>query len=330
MSSIADPSRTRKRATDWRAFAPLAVLILICIAITTQSSNFMSIANFIRIGTAASIPMILACGMTFIILMGSIDLSTEGTVAVTATMLSLLVANVANIAPQFDLGLWAVPLAIAAGALIGLLNGAIHVKLRIPSLIASLGIGFAGIGLATLILGGITVRISDNTIRGMALYRVANIPVAILVAIAAVLVALFVQNYTRLGRWAYVLGGGEDIAKLSGVPIERVRMGLFTLAGAFYGLGGALAVAQYGQGQALIAQGYLFTVITSVVVGGTALTGGVGGILNSVVGVLLVMVLQNGMVLVGVPSYGQQGVQGLLIITAVALSLDRTRAKIVK
>jgi ribose transport system permease protein len=330
MSSIADARQGRSRATDWRAFAPLAVLVLICLAISAMAPNFLTISNVIRIGTAASIPMILACGMTFIILMGSIDLSTEGTVAVTATLLSLLVANVATIAPQFDLGLWAVPVAVAFGAVIGLVNGAIHVKLRIPSLIASLGVGFAGIGLATLVLGGVTVRISDNTIRAMALYRIANIPLAIFVALGAVLIALFVQAYTRLGRWAYVLGGGEDIARLSGVPIERVRMGLFTLAGAFYGLGGALAVAQYGQGQALIAQGYLFTVITSVVVGGTALTGGVGGILNSVVGVLLVTVLGNGMVLIGVPPYGQQGVQGLLIIVAVALSLDRTRAKIVK
>ena len=179
-------------------------------------------------------------------------------------------------------------------------------------------------------LGGQTVRITDSTIRDLSLHRVFNLPLGIVVAIAAVLVALFVQSYTRLGRWAYVLGGGEDIAKLSGVPVDRVRIGVYTLAGAFFGLGGALAVAQYGEGQALIGQGYLFTTITAVVVGGTALTGGVGGILNSVVGVLLVTVLGNGMILVGVPPYAQQGVQGFLIIVAVALSLDRARVKSAK
>lgn len=327
MVAIAAEKQRAPRLANWRDFAPLGVLVLLCLGITAVEPAFLTIANLIRIGTAASIPMVLACGMTFVILLGSIDLSVEGNVAVTAVVLSLLVANLVN---DNDYGLAAVPLVIVIGAIIGLINGLIHVRLRIPSLIASLGVGFAGIGTATLMLGGQTVRITDPVIRGMSLYRIGNLPLGIIVAAGAVLVALFVQSYFRLGRWAYVLGGGEDIARLSGVPVGRVRVGIYALAGAFYGLGGALAVAQFGQGQALIGQGYLFTTITAVVVGGTALTGGVGGILNSIVGVMLVTVLSNGMVLVGVPPYAQQGVQGLLIIVAVALSLDRSRLKSAK
>ena len=327
MALIAAEKQKVPRFANWRDFAPLGVLILLCLAITAVAPAFLTINNLIRIGTSASIPMILACGMTFVILLGSIDLSVEGNVAVTAVVLSLLVSNLVN---DNNYSLAAVPLVVLIGAAIGFINGMIHVKLRIPSLISSLGAGFAGIGVATVLLGGQTVRISDPLIRDMSLYRIGNLPLGIVIAAAAVLVALFVQNYTRLGRWSYVLGGGEDIAKLSGVPVNRVRIGIYTLAGAFFGLGGTLAVAQYGQGQALIGQGYLFTTITSVVVGGTALTGGVGGILNSVVGVLLVTVLGNGMVLVGVAPQTQQGVQGLLIIVAVALSLDRARVKSAK
>jgi ribose transport system permease protein len=326
------PPRSAGRSTDarfarLRPFVPLGVLLLICLGITLAEPHFATRANLVRIGIAAAIPMVLACGMTFVILLGSIDLSTEGTVAVAAVALSLLVKNYVN---DNDFGLAALAAPIVLGAGLGLLNGALHVKLRVPSLIASLGIGFGGIGLATVVLGGITVRIADPIIRDIALTRLLGIPLSVWTAFGCVLAALFVQNYTRLGRWAYVLGGGEDVARLSGVPVGAVRMAIYTLAGVFYGIGGILCVAQFGEGQALIAQGYLFSVITAVVVGGTALTGGEGGILNSVVGTLLVTVLGNGMILVGVPPYVQQGVQGLLIIAAVALSIDRRRVRMVK
>ena len=310
-----------------RALVPLGVLVLLCLTISAVAPSFLSVGNLVRVLIAAAIPMTLACGMTFVILMGSIDLSVEGVVAVSATVLSLLVANGVN---ANDYGLAAVPLAVLAGALAGLVNGVIHVRLRIPSLIASLGVGFAGIGLATLILGGSAVAVTDPLVLGMAFHRAFGIPIIVWIAAAAVAVAWFVQEYTRIGRWTYALGGGEDICKLSGIPIERVRVGIFTLAGAFYGLAGALSVAQFGEGQALIGEGFLFSVITAVVVGGTSLAGGVGGILNSVVGVLVVTVLGNGMVLMGVPPELQEGVQGVLILIAVGLSLDRLRARIVK
>lgn len=310
-----------------RPFVPVAVLLLLCIGIAIIAPNFLTRGNFVRLGISAAIPMVLACGMTFVILLGSIDLSTEGIVAVSAVALSLLVKNLVN---DDDFGLWALPFPILLGALLGCVNGAVHVRLRIPSMIASLGVGFACIGIATVILGGITVRINDPLIRDIALTRVFGIPLSVWTALTCILIAWLIQTYTRLGRWAYVLGGGEDIAKLSGIPVGRVRVAVYTLAGFFYGIGGILCVAQFGQSQALIAQGYLFSVITAVVVGGTALTGGEGGILNTVIGVLLVTVLGNGMILVGVPPYAQVGVQGVLIIVAVALSTDRSRVRMVK
>lgn len=329
MRTGADDARGRRQKllARLRPWLPLAVLVLLALAITAANPSFGTTGNLVRVLNAAAIPMVLACGMTFIILMGSIDLSVEGVMAVAAVVLSLLVTSALN--PD-GIGLAAVPLGILLGGLLGFVNGLIHVRLRIPSLMASLGIGFAGIGIATLLLGGLNVRISDPLVRAFAIERVLGLPMAVWIAIAAVLLALLVQERTRIGRWTYVLGGGEDIARLSGVPTGKVRILVFTMAGLFYGLGGVLAAAQLGQGQALIGQGRLFTTITAVVVGGTALSGGVGGILNSIVGVLVVTVLANGMVLMGVPPYVQQGVQGILIIAAVALSLDRSRIRIVK
>jgi ribose transport system permease protein len=189
---------------------------------------------------------------------------------------------------------------------------------------------FVGVGAANAILGGLAVRINDPLIRGLAIERFLGLPWGVWLALAALLVAWVIQDHTRLGRYLYALGGGEDLAALSGIPVARVRIAAFTIAGIFYAVGGILAAAQLGLGNALIGQGRLFTTITAVVVGGTALSGGQGSVLQTLVGVLIVVVLANGMVLMGVSPYVQQAVQGLMIIAAVALSIDRARMRIVK
>jgi ribose transport system permease protein len=316
---------------DWRArlrpWAPLLVLIALCVVIGAIAPSFLSIGNLVRILNAASIPLIVALGATFIIVMGSVDLSLEGVVAIGAVATALLVANDTN---AYSLGLFAIPIVLLIGALFGLLNGLIHVALQIPSFMTTLGMGFVGIGIATVILTGERVRITDPLIRDLALGRVLGIPGAVWIAALATFGAWVIQERTRLGRWIYAVGGGEDILRLTTVPVRRVRIMAFTLAGFFYGLGGVMSAAQLGQGHALMGQGRLFTAITAVVVGGTSLAGGLGGVQNTVIGVLVVVALANGMVLMGVPPYVQTGVQGLLIIAAVALALDRSRVRIVK
>ncbi len=317
----------RNRLARWRALAPVGVLVLLCVAITVISPNFLSFSNLVRLLSAAAIPLVLVMGATFVILMGSIDLSVEGVVALAAVITSMLVLNDFTGA---DLGLLAVPVAVAAGGAVGFVNGFVHVRLQIPSFMATLGFGFAGVGVATAILGGFTVRIADRGFRELALGRFLDVPFSVWLAALAVLVAWVIQERTRLGRWVYAIGTDEVTARQAGVPVERTRILVFTLAGLFYGLGGALAAAQLGQGHALMGTGRLFTTITAVVVGGTALSGGVGSVLNSVIGVGIVIVLTNGMVLMGIPPYVQQGVQGLMIIAAVALALDRSRLVVVK
>ena len=311
----------------WRNWAPVAVLLALCCFIQIFSPNFLSVSNFVGLLNSAAIPLVLSMGATFIILMGSIDLSIEGVVAVSAVLVSLLVDNDVT---DYAIGLAAVPIAILCGGAMGLLNGLLHVKLKTPSFMTTLGVGFAGIGIATTILGGFTARISDQSVRYLSLGRVLGVPVAAWIALAAVLLSLLIQERTRLGRWLYAIGTDEVTAGHAGIPVQRTRILAFALAGLFYGLAGVLSVAQFGQGHALISQGRLFTTVTAIVVGGTSLSGGVGSVLNSVIGVFVVTILANGMILMGVPPYVQQGVQGLLIIVAVTLALDRSRLGVVK
>jgi ribose transport system permease protein len=273
------------------------------------------------------IPLVLGLGATFIIIMGSIDLSIEGVLTLAAVIIAMLVLNGAN---SNDLGLLAIPIVLAVGALVGFVNGTVHVRLKVPSFMTTLGMWFIGVGIANALLGGIAVRINDPLIRALAIERFLGFPVGFWVALLCLAIAFVIQNHTRLGRHIYALGGGEELAALSGIPVARVRIMAFTLAGVFYAIGGILAAAQLGLGNAQIGGGRLFTTITAVVVGGTALSGGQGGVLQTLVGVLIVVVLSNGMVLMGVPPSYQRGVQGRMIIAAVALSIDRKRLGIVK
>ena len=191
-------------------------------------------------------------GATFIILMGSIDLSVEGVVALGAVILSLLVLNGAN-ANEF--GLLGVFVVLLVGAGVGFINGVIHVRLKIPSFMATLGMWFVGVGVANAILGGLAVRITDPMIRGLAIDRFLGLPWGVWLALAALAVAYVIQDHTRLGRYIYALGGGEELAALSGIPVARMRILTFTIAGVFYALGGVLAAAQLGLGNAQIGAG---------------------------------------------------------------------------
>jgi ribose transport system permease protein len=322
--SSATPRPRRWRIASW---APVIVLILLCAIIAVINPNFMSFGNFVRISQAAMIPLVLGLGATFIILMGSIDLSIEGILTLGAVILSMLVLNGAN---ANELGIFAVVVVLVVGASVGFLNGVVHVRMKVPSFMTTLGTWFIGVGIANALLGGMAIRINDPMIRGLAIDRFLGFPWGVWLALFCFVIALVIQNYTRLGRYIYALGGGEELAALSGIPVSRVRILTFTLAGVFYAVGGILAAAQLGLGNAQIGTGRLFTTITAVIVGGTALTGGQGGVHQTLVGVLIVVVLNNGMVLMGVPPSVQIGVQGLMIIAAVALSIDRKLIRIVK
>jgi ribose transport system permease protein len=325
-AEVAKPAKRagRRRIASW---APVIVLILLCVIITLINPNFLTFGNAVRISQAAMIPLVLGLGATFIILMGSIDLSVEGVLTLGAVILSMLVLNGAN---GNDLGLVAVAIVLVVGAAVGFVNGVIHVRLKVPSFMTTLGTWFIGVGVANALLGGMAIRVNDPWIRGLAIDRFLGFPWGVWLALACLAVALVIQNYTRLGRYIYALGGGEELAALSGISVARVRIITFTIAGVFYAIGGILAAAQLGLGNAQIGTGRLFTTITAVVVGGTSLSGGQGSVLQTLVGVLIVVVLSNGMVLMGVPPSVQIGVQGLMIIVAVALSIDRKLMRIVK
>jgi ribose transport system permease protein len=191
---------TRENAIRW---APLLVLIGM-ILFTAINPAFLSQRNFARIAIAAAPALMVAIGVTFIIVMGSIDLSMEGTVGLTAVLFCFVFLATGG---TLAAGAWvAIPVILVVGALIGLVNGLVHVKLRIPSFMASLAIGFVGTGAAVLITGGDIVKIDDDTFRALLTWRIAGFPLMVYVVIVMALIAWFIQSHTTLGRNFYAVG----------------------------------------------------------------------------------------------------------------------------
>ena len=149
-------------------------------------------------------------------------------------------------------------------------------------------------------------------------------------ALAIFAFAFFLERYTRFGRYIRAIGGAEDRAKLVGIPVDRYKILAFTVAGFFYGVAGVLTTGRIGAGTSSAGQGQLFAAITAVVVGGTALTGGTGGVVQTLVGALIVTVIGNGMIMVGVDNWIQLAVHGAIITIAVALTIDRKKIPIIK
>lgn len=308
--------------------APVIVLLILVLFFTAMNPQFLSVRNLARVAIASTPALMVAIGVTFIIIMGSIDLSMEGTVSVSAVVFAFAFLALGGTVVSWA---WlAFPLAILVGAVLGFINGYVHVKLKVPSFMASLAMGFVGTGLALLLTGGDRIRVEDETFRGLLTERWLGFPVMVYVAILFLLVGWFIQSKTTLGRNFYAVGGGEDLAHASGLNVNRVRVLGYTLAGMFYAVGALMAVGRIGIAETATGNNFMFMSITSVVVGGTALWGGVGGVWNTLVGVLIVNVIGNGMVVIGLPGYIQDGVLGLLVVVAVVLSTDRKSISFVK
>ena len=315
---------------------PLLILIGLCIVITIITPRFFSPTNLAGVARQSAILLMAALGVSLVIMMGGIDLSVEGIMALSSVLASLLVASIKpetgalKLGPNFNIGILGILAAVGVATLMGLVNGILHARLRIPSFMVTLGMLSVGIGLATWLSGGIDVRILDPMLLGWARGYLGPIPNLAVFGVVLFFIALFLERYTRFGRYIRAIGVAEDRAKLVGIPVDRYKILAFTIAGLFYGIAGVLSTGRIGAGTPMVGQGQLFAAITAVVVGGTALTGGTGGVVQTLIGALIVIVISNGMIMVGVNNWIQLAVQGVIITIAVALTMDRKKIPIIK
>jgi ribose transport system permease protein len=306
----------------WRG--PAFALLVLCLGFGLAEPRFASIDNLWAIADRCAIPLILAVGMTFVVLQGSIDLSLEGVMALCSLTLAMLVLNSRS---SLALGGFGFVLALLPGLAIGILNGLLLARLRVPSFMATLGAWSVALGLAMLVSGGQPPLILDPALRAFGLGRTGPVPNLALVAAAVLACAHVAQHHTRFGRYSMAIGGGEDLARLAGLPVMRYKVAAFAVCGLLAGLAGVLGSARIGLGHVDIGIGQMLATITAVVIGGTPVTGGRGGVLQSALGALILAVLANGMIFVGITPELQKAVEGTIILAATLLATWRLRER---
>jgi ribose transport system permease protein len=302
-------------------FAPVLVLLVMTgIFSAVCGANFASINNFVAILNQLAIPLLVATGLTFVIMIGSIDLSIDGTVGMAASLLGVFVLNSRF---PFDWGLGGVILAVLGSTLVGFIIGIVHVYLKIPSFMVSFAFMYICRGTGLLSYSGKPPTIMDPLLTSLPKISFLGIPFITWSAFVTLLICVFIQEYTAFGRYIYAVGTDESILNSVGVSVNKVKVKVFTLAGVCFGIAGVLGAIRLGQGQVMVGDGLMFPAQAAVVVGGTSLAGGKGGVINTIVGVLIMTVLANGLVVLKVNPYIKTGIEGIIILVAVALTVAR-------
>jgi ribose transport system permease protein len=271
--------------------------------------------------------LIASLGATFVILMGSIDLSVGAVVLLVGTT---AVAGL-KMFPGAHLGLLVLPFGALLGALLGAFNGAISVLGRVPSFVVTLGSLSVFTGTALSILAGATIMFDLPIFDTLSLRQtVPHLPNIALWAVLLWLIAIFVGARTRFGRFVMLIGGGEQVARTAGIPVDRYKIYAFTVSGMTAGLAGIFAMSRLGAVGPSLGSDLLLNTLGAIVVGGTSLAGGSGGVQRTFIGVAIITVLSNGLNLVGVGPYWQLVIKGFVVIGAVLVSQDRMRGLIIK
>lgn len=295
----------------------LVGLIILCIALFIATPVFLTVPNIINIGIQAAVVAIMAFGMTFVIVTSGIDLSVGSVAALSAMVSAWMFSNV-------GLPGW---LTLIIGLLIGLLAGAASGLAiaygKLPAFIATLAMMSVARGLTLVISGGTPVATSGAVNHLGA--DLGPIPVPVIMLALAGMVCWFILSRTVLGRSLYAIGGNEEAARLSGIPVRRILVAVYALAGLFAGLAGLVLAGRLSSAQPQAGLGYELDAIAAVVIGGASLSGGSGKASGTFIGAVLLAVIRNGLNILNVSSFWQQVVIGCVIALAVGFDVFRSK-----
>lgn len=298
------------------ALPRIMILVLLGIGLSFLSPYFLKPNNLINIASMASIPIILALGETVVVLTGNIDLSLGA------------IFSIGGVVPAALMKFLDVPVPIAvlagllSGALMGLMNGLLMSKIKLPSFIGSYGLKVAATGIAVAILQGYVVYGFPDAFRFLGVDRVFNIPVPIYIATATFFLVWLILKRTILGRKIYAMGANYEATRLAGIKVDRVLILTYIMAGVLAALAGIIQVSRVNSSHAFLGDTMLLPAIAAVVIGGTSMFGGVGGVFGTVMGALIMSIIDNGLSLLGAPSNLQQFIVGVIIL--IAVTVDQT------
>lgn len=301
----------------------LIALVVLCVVIAVLSDKFLTMDNGWNVLRQISVNICISVGMTLIVLTAGIDLSVGSVLALCGAITAGLLKNGIRM-PSADLFigftlLGALLAGIIAGALLGLFNGFVITKFKVPPFVGTLAMLTIARGLTMLWTQGHPISNLGPSFSVIGTGWLLGIPVPVWIAGWVVLIAVFITRQTRLGRYIYAIGGNENAAILSGISINKVKLIVYSIAGALAAVGGIMVTSRLDSAQPNAGTGYELDAIAAVVIGGTSLSGGKGSIGGRVMGAVIIGVLNNGLVLLNVSPFWQQVVKGAVILIAVII-----------
>ncbi len=317
------PAHSQTNGRDWRqiggSLAPVVVLVLLCLLLSLLTPRFLTSANLINVVRQSSLNAIVAAGMTLVILTGGIDLSVGSLLAVSS------VFSAGTLAAGAD-PLAAILVGIGMGLVLGLLNGLIITVGDVAPFIVTLGMLTIARGIALVYTNGAPIMAMDTDFRflGQGVFGFLPIPIVVLIVVYAIVYVLL--NRTTFGSYIYAIGGNQEAARLSGVRVRLIKAATYAISGLLAGLTGVILTGRLGSAQPNLGSGDELDAIAAVVLGGTSLAGGRGGIIGTLVGALIIGILSNGLNLLNVNAYYQPVAKGVVILIAILVD-RRVRAR---
>jgi len=325
-TATASTSRIRTLASGEyvQRLLALGALIILLVFFSIIAPHFASLENYRNILTATASNGLLATGVTFVIITGGIDLSIGTGTAFTSVAMGIVAVNL-------GLPLWLGLIAgLAAGGAVGLINGVLIAKLKLPPFIATLGMMYVTIGMAQVLSDVHPIYFTDPQPAFNGIFMgnpIVGIPNTVWVMFGGAIVAWILLNKTVFGRYTFALGSNEEAARLSGVNVDRWKALVYVVCGVFVGLAGIVLSARSSSAQPSQGQGYELDAIAAAVIGGTSLAGGEGSIVGTMIGAFLISTLRTGLSVDNVPQQFQYVITGLVVIGAVWLDIVRRRGR---
>lgn len=291
-------------------YKSLLGLLVLCLILSVLTPRFLTINNLRNVFTQVSVNAVIAAGMTFVILTGGIDLSVGSILAVTGAIAAATVKATNSV-------ILGVIVALAIGALIGFLNGIVVAKGKIQPFIATLASLTVFRGVTYVFTNGTPVSGLGAKFMTIGNDKFLGIPIPVIVTILIFLISYYILDQTRYGRYVYSIGGNEDTARLSGINTSRIKTLVYVISGIMASISGIIVTSRIGSASPNAGSGFELDAIAAVVLGGTSLSGGEGSIAGTVIGAIIIGVLNNGLNLMNVSPFYQLIVKGLVILLAV-------------
>jgi ribose transport system permease protein len=310
-------------------FQSIIGLLVLCILLTLLTDNFLTADNVWNVMRQISVNVCISVGMTMVIILAGIDLSVGSVLALCGAITAGLLKNGIEI-PSYDLFIGftlfgAILVGSLAGSVLGLFNGWVITKFKVPAFIATLAMLTIARGLTMLWTGGFPITGLGHSFAFIGTGWFLGIPMPVWISGVVVGMAVVLLNKTRFGRYVYAIGGNESASLLSGLNVKKVKIWVYTIAGFLAAIGGIMVTSRLDSAQPNAGMSYELDSIAAVVIGGTSLSGGRGSVMGTVQGALIIGVLNNGLVLLNVSPFWQQIIKGAVILGAV--SLDKANSK---